>query len=131
MTPAQIVLRDKLKYGGDVFKHIESLQLYIKENEKIMQGSHDPRIQELIKAQNSELEFEYEKLINVRCKIDQCINSLEDAELKSLLTMRYLAHSNTFEIAERMHYGRNTVNRKHKAALNKLIESGADKILDY
>ena len=57
--------------------------------------------------------------------------TVDDEELRALLTMRYLGHRNTIEIAEKLHYGRNTVNRKHKVALNKIIESGSDKILDY
>lgn len=131
MTPEQELLRDKLKYGGDVYKHIESLRLYIRENENIQSGLHDARMQELIQQQNSELKREYNRLLDIRCKIDTCIRTIDDEELKALLIMRYLGHISTLEIAEKMHYGRNTVNRKHKAALNKLIESGADKILDY
>lgn len=131
MTPQQEMLRDKLKRGGDVFKHIESLRSYIKENEVIQEGMHDLRLKELIEEQNSELETEYKKLVTIRRKIDRCIKTVDDDELRAVLTMRYLGHVNTIEIAERMHYGRNTVNRKHKAALNKILESGSDKILDY
>lgn len=131
MTKQQECLRDKLKQGGDIFKHVEALRTYIKENEKIQEGIHDPRIKELIIQQNSELESEYKRLIDVRLKIDACINTIGDTELKSLMTMRYLGHKNTFDIAESMHYGRSTINRKHKAALNIIIESGAYKLLDY
>lgn len=131
MTPQQEILRDKLKYGGDVFKHIESLRSYIKENEKIQEGMHDLRLKQLIDEQNGELETEYKKLISIRRKIDRCIMTVDDDELRDVLTLRYLGHKNTIEIAEMMHFGRNTVNRKHKAALNKILESGSDKILDY
>ena len=131
MTPQQEILRDKLKYGGDVFKRIESLRSYMTENEKIQEGMHDLQLRQLIDEQNGVLNTEYKRLINIRRKIDQCIMTVEDDELRALLTMRYLGHRNTIEIAEKLHYGRNTVNRKHKVALNKIIESGSDKILDY
>lgn len=131
MTPQQEILRDKLKYGGDVFKRIESLRSYMTENEKIQEGMHDLQLRQLIDEQNGVLNTEYKRLINIRRKIDQCIMTVEDDELRALLTMRYLGHRNTIEIAEKLHYGRNTVNRKHKAALNKILESGSDKILDY
>lgn len=131
MTQQQEILRDKLKYGGDVFKRIESLRSYMTENEKIQEGMHDLRLKQLIDEQNGVLNAEYKRLINIRRKIDQCIMTVDDEELRALLTMRYLGHRNTIEIAEKLHYGRNTVNRKHKVALNKIIESGSDKILDY
>ncbi len=131
MTKQQEILRDKLKQGGDIFKHVEALRSYIKENEKIQEGIHDPRIKELITEQNRELESEYKTLIEVRLKIDKCINTIKDNELRDIMMMRYLGHKNTLYIAERMHYGRNSINRKHKAALNIIISSGADKYLDY
>lgn len=131
MTRQQEILRDKLKYGGDVFKRIESLRSYMTENEKIQEGMHDLQLRQLIDEQNGVLNAEYKRLINIRRKIDQCIMTVDDEELRALLTMRYLGHRNTIEIAEKLHYGRNTVNRKHKVALNKIIESGSDKILDY
>ena len=131
MTPAQETLRDKLKKSGDLFKEIEGLRAYIKENEKIYDGTHDQSIKALIKSQNLKLEQDYNKLMDMRLKIDKCINTLDDAELKSILVMRYLGHINTLDIAEAMHYGRNSINRKHKIALNKLIENGGAKYLDY
>lgn len=131
MTLQQIALRDKLKQGSDTFKEIESLRAYIKENEKIQSGAHNPDIQKLLEEQNEELIRKYNQLISIRSKIDRCINTINDTDLRTVMTMRYLGHVNTFTIAEKMYCGRNTVNRKHKAALNAIIESGADKLLDY
>ena len=131
MTPQQEALRDKLKQGSDTFKEIASLRTVIQENERIQSGSHDPGIKKLLQAQNLELTMKYEKLIDVRSKIDRCINTINDVDLRAVMTMRYLGHVNTFRIAETLYIGRNTVNRWHKAALNKIIESGADKYLDY
>lgn len=131
MTPAQEILRDKLKHGSDIFKHIEALRVYIEENEKIAEGMHDPELLKLIESQNIELNFEYSKLIKVRSMIDKCISTLEDDDLRAIMTMRYLGHLSTFAIADLTHYGRNSINRKHKQALNKIIEAGADRYLEY
>lgn len=131
MTKRQEVLRDKLKKGGDIFRETEALRAYIRENEKISEGLHDPRLLGLIREQNLELSQEYNKLLEVRAKIDKCISALSDPELKAILIMRYLGHVSTMDIAESMNYGRNSINRKHKAALDCIIEIGADKYLDY
>lgn len=131
MTTRQEVLRNKLLEGTSLFKTVEALRLYIQENEKIAAGTHDPRILGLIREQNLELDKEYNKLLEVRTKIDKCISAIDDPELRAILTMRYLGHISTIVIAERLNYGRNSINRKHKAALDRIIEIGADKYLDY
>lgn len=131
MTPRQEVLRNKLLYGTDLFKTVEALRVYIEENEKISMGTHDPRILGLIREQNQELSKEYNKLLEVRSKIDKCISAVDDPELRAILTMRYLGHISTTVIAERLNYGRNSINRKHKAALDYIIKIGADQFLDY
>lgn len=131
MTQRQEVLRDKLLQGVSLFKEVEALRSYIMENEKIAAGTHDPRILGLIREQTLALDEEYEKLLDIRAKIDKCISSVTDPELRAILTMRYLGHTNTFVIAERLNYSRNSINRKHKAALDKIIENGADKYLDF
>ena len=131
MTTRQEVLRNKLLEGASLFKSIEALRAYIQENEKIFARAHDSRILEIIREQNIELNTEYTKLLDIRTKIDKCINAVDDPELKAILTMRYLGHVSTTVIAERLNYGRNSINRKHKAALDKIIEIGSDKYLDY
>jgi DNA-directed RNA polymerase specialized sigma subunit len=131
LTARQEVLRDKLLQGVSLFKTVEALRAYIQENEKIASGTHDQRLLGLIREQNLELDKEYTKLLEVRTKIDKCISSLDDPELRAILTMRYLGHKTTFVIAERLNYGRNSINRKHKAALDMIIDKGADKYLDY
>ena len=131
MTTRQEVLRNKLLEGASLFKSIEALRLYIRENEKIASGTHDQKLLGLIREQNLELNKEYNKLFEVRSKIDKCISAIDDPELKAILTMRYLGHISTTVIAERLNYGRNSINRKHKAALDRIIELGADEYLDY
>lgn len=124
-------MRDKLRRGSDIYKNIESLRAYIEANEAIAEGMHDPQLLQLINTQTTELNFQYAKLLKVRSMIDKCISSLEDRDLRSIMTMRYLGHLSTFAIADLLHYGRNSVNRKHKQALSKLLEIGADQYLDY
>ena len=131
MTARQEVLRDKLLQGVSLYKTVEALRAYIQENEKIASGTHDQRLLGLIREQTLTLNEEYEHLLIIRSKIDKCISSIDDPELRAILTMRYLGHTNTFVIAERLNYSRNSINRKHKAALDKIIELGADKYLDY
>lgn len=131
MTAQQIKLRDKLKQGSELFRSAESLRCYIRENEKIQEGAHDPALQQLIADQNAELENKYKKLIEVRSKIDRCINTISNEELRALMIMRYLAHDNTFQIAEKMYYSRNSINRKHKAALDAILEHHGERFLDY
>lgn len=131
MTKEQEILRDKLRRGSDIYKNIESLRAYIEANEAIAEGMHDPQLLQLINAQTTELNFQYAKLLKVRSMIDKCISSLDDRDLRSIMTMRYLGHLSTFAIADLLHYGRNSVNRKHKQALSKLLEIGADQYLDY
>lgn len=131
MTREQEILRDKLRRGSDIYKNIESLRAYIEANEAIAEGMHDPQLLQLINTQTTELNFQYAKLLQVRSMIDKCISSLEDRDLRSIMTMRYLGHLSTFAIADLLHYGRNSVNRKHKQALSKLLEIGADQYLDY
>ncbi|MBQ5825263.1 MAG: sigma-70 family RNA polymerase sigma factor [Clostridia bacterium] len=124
-------MRDKLRRGSDIYKNIESLRAYIEANEAIAEGMHDPQLLQLINTQTTELNFQYAKLLKVRSMIDKCISSLDDRDLRSIMTMRYLGHLSTFAIADLLHYGRNSVNRKHKQALSKLLEIGADQYLDY
>ncbi len=131
MTKEQEILRDKLRRGSDIYKNIESLRAYIEANEAIAEGMHDPQLLQLINTQTTELNFQYAKLLKVRSMIDKCISSLDDRDLRSIMTMRYLGHLSTFAIADLLHYGRNSVNRKHKQALSKLLEIGADQYLDY
>lgn len=131
MTSRQEVLRDKLLQGVSLYKTVEALRAYIQENEKIASGTHDQRLLGLIREQTLTLNEEYENLIDIRSKIDKCISSIDDPELKAILTMRYLGHINTLVIAERLNYSRNSINRKHKAALDMIIEKGADRYLDY
>lgn len=131
MTFEQEYLRDKLYAGKDTVKSIAALKSYIRENEKIASGTDDTEIIKLIEKQNEELGREYKRLVDIRSKIDRCINTIADSELRDHLTMRYLGHANVFQISEELHCSRRTVDRKHIDALDIILKSGADKILDY
>ena len=52
MTSRQEVLRNKLLEGASLFKSIEALRLYIRENEKIASGTHDQKLLGLIRERN-------------------------------------------------------------------------------
>lgn len=131
MTREQEILRDKLYAGKDTVKSIAALKSYIKENEKIASGTDDAEIKRLIAQQNDELNREYKRLVEIRSKIDMCISTIDDSELRDHLTMRYLGHANVFQISDELHCSRRTVDRKHIDALDIIIKSGADKYLDY
>lgn len=131
MTPEQQKLRDKLYQSKDIFKNISALKSYIKENEKILSGTDDPEIKLLITQQNEALNQDYKRLIEIRLKIDKCISSIDDEQLRSFMTAKYLGHLDVFELAEQMFWAPRTCDRKHIAALQKILDSGADKYLDY
>lgn len=128
VTTRQETLRDNLKSGKDIYRRIEALKAYMTINEAILTGTGNPELKKEIADQNAELEREYNSLILTRKKIDKCIDAIDDSELKSIMISRYLGHKNTLQIAEQMNYGRNTINRKHKKALQIIINKGYDNI---
>jgi len=71
---------------------------------------------------DKEIRAEIQLLIEQRKEISAVIHSLENAEYEAILDMRYLAYKKTHEIANEFHYDRKTIQRKHKAALDRIIE---------
>lgn len=130
MTTRQETLRDNLQSGKNIYRQIEALKSYISVNQSILDGTGDPDIKKELAQQNAELEREYTRLIATRKKIDKCIDAIEDSELRTIMISRYLGHKNTLQIAEQMNYGRNTINRKHKKALQVIINKGFDNIFN-
>ena len=128
MTERQTALRDNLLRGSNIYRHIEALRSYIAVNQAILEGTSDEDLKRKVTEQIDELEREYNELLKIRKKIDACVAAVDDPDLKSILISRYLGHKSTLQIAERMNYGRNTINRKHKKALSIIIEKGLDKI---
>lgn len=128
MTKRQTVLRDNLQSGSNIYRHIEALRSWIAVNQSILEGTSDPELKKSLQDQISELECEYKDLLETRKKINRCIEVLDDPDMKTILISRYLGHKSTLQIAEKMNYGRNTINRKHKKALSIIIEKGMDNI---
>lgn len=131
MNSRQENLRDKLFAGHDLLREIMSLRSYIEENEKIASATNSEEIRKTITMQNEQLSRDYEKLLVLRSKIDRCICTINDNDLRSLLIMKYLGHVGTSELAERLSWSKRTVERKHLEALNKILSTGADRFLDY
>lgn len=131
MTARQEKLRDKLFAGHDLLREIMSLESYIEENEKIASATNSEEIRKTIAMQNEELNRDYAKLLTMRSKIDRCICTIKETDLRSLLVMKYLGHIGTDECAERLGWSKRTVERKHLEALNKILSTGADEQLDY
>ena len=60
------------------------------------------------------------RLVRIREEIDTAIRTVEDMDMRAILTQHYLAYETFEKIAERMHYSERTVQYKHKAALDKV-----------
>lgn len=56
----------------------------------------------------------------IRREVSQVINGMHDDELEAIFIYRYLYGLSMEEIAERMHYDRSTIQRKHKIGLEKV-----------
>lgn len=63
---------------------------------------------------------ECKKLKTAVYEIRDAIDSVEDIELKNLLTYRYLRCMSMRQIAEEFHCDESTIKRKHKNALDKI-----------
>lgn len=60
------------------------------------------------------------ELMQIREQITQAIEAVEDYDLQTILIRHYLAYETFETIAEKMHYEKRTIQRKHKAALEKM-----------
>ena len=123
MNSRQEILRDKLFAGRDLLREITSL--------KIAAEINSEEIRKTITMQNEELSREYEKLIDIRSKIDRCICTITEKDLRALLIMKYLGHNNVNELSEKLSWSTRTIERKHVEALNRILSTGADRYLDY
>lgn len=131
MNAAQEMLRNKLYKGYDTFREVISLKSFIRENERISDCDNTGEIKAMIAMQNEKLDEECRQLVEIRSKIDKCISTIGDTDLRAYMTMKYLGHMSTTEIIDKMYWSKRTCDRKHLKALNMILESGADKILDY
>ncbi len=96
-------------------KHaVEALELVREEKENIYDNSGKMNLNEADKKIN----HAKQNLVKVYLEIEQKINGIEDIELRTILTMRYLAFKHMREIADSMNYDVRTIQRKHKRALD-------------
>ena len=63
-----------------------------------------------------------DRLVDVRVEISNAIVGINDCELEAILNYRYLAYKNMQDIADLMHYDKSTVQRKHKKAIEKILQ---------
>ena len=81
-----------------------------------------------IAEQEEEINTRIDKLVEVRSQIAEIINSVEDMDEQTILSYRYLSYKNMSEIAELMHYHRNTIQNKHNSAIKNIVLKCAVKL---
>lgn len=69
----------------------------------------------------------YLELQRIRDEITQAIQQLNDPDERAILVRHFLGYESFDKIAEKMHYGRTTVMRKYKRAIDKLVLNGTEK----
>lgn len=67
---------------------------------------------------NIRIQKQLDELIICRAEIKEAIEGIGNAELVTIMNMRYLAYMKPYQIAEALHYDRKTIQRKHKTALD-------------
>ena len=67
------------------------------------------------------LQDKLRSLVALRDEIADAITSIKDPELEAILIRRYLNYEPMEVIAERMHYARMTIHRKHLQALDRML----------
>lgn len=70
---------------------------------------------------DEKISAETDKLNKTLNEIYDLISTVDDIELNTLLTYRYILFLKIDEIAERMHFDARTVKRKHKEAIDKVV----------
>ena len=61
------------------------------------------------------------ELVAIREEITQAIAAVDDYDMQAILVRHYLAYETFETIAEKMHYDKRTIQRKHKTALEKVV----------
>ena len=61
------------------------------------------------------------ELVTIREEITQAIAAVDDYDMQAILVRHYLAYETLETIAEKMHYDKRTIQRKHKTALEKVV----------
>ena len=60
-------------------------------------------------------------LVDVREEITRVIQAVDDLDAQTVLVRHYLAYENIDMIADKMHYDRRTIQRKHNQALEQVV----------
>ena len=60
-------------------------------------------------------------LVDVREEICNAIREVEDLDAQTILVRHYLAYEKIDLIAEKMHYDKRTIQRKHNQALEQVV----------
>ena len=61
------------------------------------------------------------ELVCIREEITEAIQRIEDNDLQAVLVWRYLNYFTFVQTAEKMHYDKRTIQRKHQKALDKIV----------
>lgn len=80
------------------------------ENYLIRLADTQERLQEALRA-----------LADVREEITRVIQAVDDLDAQTVLVRHYLAYEKIDTIAEKMHYDRRTIQRKHNQALEQVV----------
>lgn len=93
------------------------------ENDGSTSGTHENNHEKILHEicdNDIAIKTELNNLIRIRSEIFNAIKSLDNDELETILNMRYLGYMNMQQIADKLHYERKTIQRKHKVALDKM-----------
>lgn len=68
-----------------------------------------------------ETELRLTELVKIRDEIAGAIATVGDDDMQAILMWHYLMYETFDKIAEKMHYDKRTIQRKHKAALDQIV----------
>lgn len=61
------------------------------------------------------------ELVDIREEISTAIRQVDDPDMQAILVRHYMAYETFEQIAEKMHYDKRTIQRKHKKAIDKVV----------
>lgn len=95
------------------------------DKDRIQSSPSDPMINFAEKVEELEDTKKYheQRYIEDYNKADELIRELKNADLETVMTLKYLACNRNREIARKMNYSESTVEKLHKKAIGKLEET--------
>lgn len=146
MTDEQFELSEELRCVKKVKNKIKALECELEQiqnftvkctvnydNDGSKSGTHrnsteDSVIEYLTKSDNlcKEISIKKRKAVEKIEKVKIIINTIDDEDLYSVLSLMYISCLSIETIAEKLDCGITTVKRKRNAALNIIIESGLE-----